>query len=69
MSDVLLGLQYCAGAFGIILAAIVCMLLLMWVIRLIYGSTADPTDIGAPEGDPRNFRLRSIDDDHFWEDL
>jgi len=69
MSFFLLGLQYAAGAFIIILIAIVGMMLLMWIGRLVYGPQTKPDDSGAPEGDARNFRVPSIYDDHFWDDV
>ncbi|NTJ00322.1 hypothetical protein G6L07_08290 [Agrobacterium rhizogenes] len=69
MSYFLLGLQYAAGAFMIILIAIVGMLLVMWGVRLIYGQRSQTADLGASEGDPRNFRLRTIDDDKYWDDV
>ncbi|ASW06276.1 hypothetical protein [Rhizobium sp. 11515TR] len=69
MSWFLLGLQYAAGAFMIVLIAIAGMVLLMKAVGLVYGNHLQPDEIGAPEGDARNFRLRSIDDDHYWDDI
>jgi len=69
MSYFLLGLQYAAGAFMIVLMAMVGMFLVMWCVRLVYGQQSQADDLGASEGDPRNFRLRTIDDDKYWDDL
>lgn len=69
MSYFLLGLQYAAGAFMIVMLAIGGMCLVMWGVRLIYGQQTQPADTGAAEGDDRNFRVRSIYDDHFWDDV
>ena len=69
MSYFLLGLQYAAGAFMIFLIAMGGMFLVMWGVRLIYGQQSQIADIGAPEGNDRSFRLRSIDDDKYWDDV
>jgi len=69
MSWFLFGLQYAAGAFMIVLIAIVGIVLLMKAIGLFYGNHGQTDEIGAPEGDARNFRLRTIDDDHYWDDV
>jgi H+/Cl- antiporter ClcA len=54
MSYFLLGLQYCAGAFGMIMVAVIAGSIAYWLFRLIYGqSLASKSDeeAGAPEGE------------------
>ncbi len=51
-------------AFGILVKIFVASELERW-----FGAKPTSGDVGAPEGDARNFRLRSIDDDHLWEDI
>ncbi|NTF54392.1 hypothetical protein G6L12_05720 [Agrobacterium rhizogenes] len=54
MSYFLLGLQYCTGAFGMIIVAVIAGSIAYWLFRLIYGQTlasnADD-ESGAPEGE------------------
>jgi hypothetical protein len=59
MSFFLLGLQYCAGAFGILVVAVVLGSIAYWLFRLVYGpshGSQSDDEAGAPEGDSRQFR-------------
>ncbi|NTG73268.1 hypothetical protein G6M02_07985 [Agrobacterium rhizogenes] len=66
MSEFLLGLQYCAGAFGICVLAGVGGFIVYLLYRLIYGQSRDSQsddESGAYEGDIRSFRLRDAEGD------
>ncbi|NTG86172.1 hypothetical protein G6L15_08435 [Agrobacterium rhizogenes] len=59
VSFFLLGLQYCAGAFGMIVVAVVIGSIAYWLFRLVYGQSLgnqSDEEAGAPEGDSRQFR-------------
>ncbi|NTG48610.1 hypothetical protein G6M04_14550 [Agrobacterium rhizogenes] len=69
VSFFLLGLQYCAGSFGIVILAIVAGSIAYWMFRLIYGQSLDSKsddEAGAPEG---NLHLRAIEDEFRREDF
>ncbi len=51
-------------AFGVLVKVLVASELERW-----FGARPASGDIGAPEGDARNFRIRPADDDHIWEDV
>ncbi|HEY0120614.1 MAG TPA: hypothetical protein VGC14_02440 [Rhizobium sp.] len=68
MSNILLVLQYCAGAFTICLIAFVGGLIAYKLACLIYGQREDAdSDQGAGEGDIRHFHLRSVEDEFHGE--
>jgi hypothetical protein len=54
MSYFLLGLQYCAGAFGMIVVAVVLGSIAYWLFLLVYGpshGSQSDDQSGAPEGE------------------
>ncbi len=51
-------------AFGVLVKVLVSSELERW-----FGARQTSDDTGAPEGDARNFRVPSIYDDHFWDDI
>ena len=42
---------------------------MIWAIRNIVPHRSVSDNVGAPEGNDHNFRLRSIDDDKYWDDV
>jgi len=69
MGDFLLGLQWAGISFGICVLVLVVWRIGAFFVRLAYGPSLQGDEVGAPEGDARNFRLRTVDDDKLWEDL
>jgi hypothetical protein len=65
VSYFLLGLQYCAGAFGMCVLVGIGGFIAYLLFRLIYGQSRDSQsddESGVYEGDIRSFRLRDAED-------
>lgn len=69
MGDILLWVQWIDIVMGILVLVLVVWRVGAFFVRLAYGPSLQGDEVGAPEGDARNFRLRTVDDDKLWEDL